>query len=99
MTIADGGDWVNAPVSTALRGVRGGGLHGRPEGEGESETPRRRSRGGKEGEDEGEACAQGEIRIKDRVGKRLLAARATGAAFGADSRGVATLPVVMLRVP
>ena len=46
-----------------------------------------------------EACAQGEIRIKDRVGKRLLAARATGAAFGADSRGVATLPVVMLRVP
>ena len=46
-----------------------------------------------------EACAQGEVRVEDRVGKRLLAARATGAAFGADPRGVATPPVVMLRVP
>ena len=37
--------------------------------------------------------------MKDRIGKRLLAARATGAAFGVDPRGVAPLPVVMLRVP
>ena len=37
--------------------------------------------------------------MKDRIGKRLLAARAARAAFGADPRGVATPPVVMLRVP
>ena len=37
------------------------------------------------------------IRVRDRY--RLLAARATGGAFGADSRGAATPPVVMLRVP
>ena len=39
-------------------------------------------------------------KVIERVGKGgLLAARATGAAFGVDPRGVAPLPVVMLRVP
>ena len=39
-------------------------------------------------------------KVIERVGKGgLLAARATGAAFGVDPRGVASLPVVMLRVP
>ena len=51
-----------------------------------------------EGSEKG-ACAQGEELVKGRIGKGLLAARATGAAFGVDPRGVATLPVVMLRVP
>ena len=50
-----------------------------------------------EGSEEG-ACAQGEELLKDRIGKRLLAARAARAAFGADPRGVATLPVATLRV-
>ena len=54
-----GGDCVNAPVPTALRGVRDGGLHGRPEGEGESETPKGGARVRRRGE-WGEACAQGE---------------------------------------
>ena len=40
----------------------------------------------------------GDRRSRVKALGRLLAARATGGAFGATSRGVATLPVVMLRV-
>ena len=32
------GDWVNTPVPTARRGVRDGGLHGRPKRKGGNET-------------------------------------------------------------
>ena len=47
---------------------------------------------------EGRASAQGTVESRGKTLERLLAARATGGAFGATSRGAATLPVVMLRV-
>ena len=63
---------------------------------------RRKGDGGQDGrrgqETEGERSAQGARRVKTRGQDRLLAARATGGAFGAHSRGAATPPVVTLRV-
>ena len=47
---------------------------------------------------EGKVSAQGTVGSRVKMLERLLAARATGGAFGATSRGAATLPVVMLRV-
>ena len=56
------GGWVNTPVPTAHRGVRDGGLHSRPEGEGGNETWDPIWRGGKGKGSGRRACAQGEGR-------------------------------------
>ena len=53
-------------------------------------------RGGKEREGDASAQRARGGRVMELEG--LLTARATGGAFGATSRGVASLPVVMLRV-
>ena len=69
------GDCVNAPVPTARKGVRDGGLHGRPGRKGGSETPGEREIGERiERGAWGEACAQGG---SQRVG-RMKASRSPG---------------------